>query len=110
VNPDGISPDISDADSVKTTFNDNFTYTGFRVPVIVISPFSKKGFVSHTPADYTAILKLIETRFDLGSLTKRDAAQFDMTEFFDFTSIPNAAPPAPPAQLTSAPCYFNALP
>ena len=110
VNPDGIPVNISPEPFIKSTFNDNFTYTGFRVPVIVISPFSKKGYVSHTPADYTAILKLIETRFNLPNLTKRDAAQFDMTEFFDFANAPNATPPAPPAQFMNAPCYFNSLP
>ena len=48
----------------------DFTLTGFRVPLIVISPFSKKNFVSHTPMDYTAALKLVETRFNLPDLTK----------------------------------------
>src|SRR5262249_29315987 len=46
----------------------------------------QKAYVSHTLADYTAILKLIETRFNLPSLTPRDAAQMDMAEFFDFQS------------------------
>lgn len=88
----------------------DFVYTGFRVPVIVISPFAKKHYVSHTPADYTAWLKLIETRFNLPSLTKRDAAQMDMTEFFDFTNVPWKVPPTTPAQPTSGPCYQDHLP
>jgi phospholipase C len=91
VNPDGILP----SDLVGTDFPGDFNYTGFRVPLIVISPFAKKGYVSHTAADYTAMLKFIETRWKLGSLTKRDAAQMDMTEFFDWAS-PNANPPTPP--------------
>ena len=66
----------------------NFTYTGYRVPLLVISPFAKKNFVSHSVADLTAILKLIETRFGVAPLTKRDAAQIDMTEFFDFSNPP----------------------
>jgi phospholipase C len=60
--------------------------------------------------DYTAILKFIETRYNLSALTSRDAAQPDMTEFFDFTNVPNATAPMPPVQLTNAPCYFNSLP
>lgn len=99
VNPDGISP-ISGAPYVF----DDFTYTGFRVPLIVISPYSKAHYVSHTAADYTAILKLVETRFNLPSLTKRDAAQMDMTEFFDFANVPWLNPPHPPAQPTNGPC------
>ena len=85
----------------------DFVYTGFRVPLIVVSPFVSKHFVSHTPADHTAILKLIETRFGLGSLTNRDAAQMDMTEFFDFVNVPWSTPPDPslvPVQKTNGSC------
>jgi phospholipase C len=60
-------------------------------------------------ADYTAILKFIETRFGLQPLTKRDAAQFDMTEFFDFQNVPWATPPSPPAQSTSGACDYQKL-
>ena len=86
-----------------------FFFTGFRVPLIMISPFTKKNYVSHTVMDYTAILKLIETRFNLPSLTARDAAQADMTEFFDFNSIPWATPPTPPRQLQNMSCVLEAL-
>ena len=63
-----------------------------RIPLIVISPWTKAHFVSHVNRDFTAILKLIETRFGLPALTARDAAQDDMTEFFDFSApqIPDA--------------------
>jgi phospholipase C len=86
-----------------------FFFTGFRVPLIVISPFAKKNYVSHTVMDYTAILKLIETRFNLPSLTSRDAAQPDMTEFFDFAGVPWATPPTPPKQLQNMSCVLEAL-
>ena len=113
VSPDGIPPqDLPPGDLCTTTTGPtcDFVYTGFRVPLIVISPFSKKNFVSHTVADYTAWLRLVETRFSLPPLTKRDAAQMDMTEFFDFTNTPWATPPTPPPQPTSGPCYMNSLP
>jgi phospholipase C len=86
-----------------------FFVTGYRVPLIVISPFTKANYVSHTVMDYTAILKLIETRYNLPSLTARDAAQPDMTEFFDFVNDPWATPPSPPAQPTNLPCVLEAL-
>ncbi|HEU5400296.1 MAG TPA: alkaline phosphatase family protein, partial [Terriglobales bacterium] len=89
---------------------DTYSSTGFRVPLIVVSPFAKKGYVSHTVMDYTAILKFIEKRFGLPNLTARDAAQADMSEFFDFTNIPNQTAPSPPAQPTSAPCTIHTLP
>lgn len=87
-----------------------FYYSGFRVPLIVISPFTKKNYVSHTVMDYTAILKLIETRFKLPNLTARDAAQPDMTEFFDFSNVPWSTPPSNvPAQSKSMPCVLETL-
>lgn len=113
VNPDGMSPgDLSPSDvcTTKTGANCSFDSTGFRVPLIVVSPFTKKHQVSHTTADYTAILKLIETRFGMPSLTKRDAAQMDMTEFFDFAHPPWATPPTPPVQPVDGPCYLDQLP
>jgi len=99
VNPDGIKP----RDLQPTDFPGDFTRTGFRVPLLVISPFAKKGYVSHTPTDYTAILKFIETRWHLPPLTKRDAQQIDMTEFFDW-SAPNANPPLGPRPFETLPC------
>lgn len=74
----------------------DFQYTGFRVPSIVILPSTKKNYVSHTVADYTAILKFVETRFGLPGPTARDAAQMDMTEFFDFAGAPWMNPRSPP--------------
>jgi len=119
VSPDGIKPlDLLQGPPpngpdvcVKTTGPTcDFVYTGYRVPLIVISPFAKKNYVSHTVADYTAWLKLVEARFNLPSLTKRDAAQMDMTEFFDFVNVPWRTPPTPPAQPTDGPCYLDKLP
>jgi phospholipase C len=112
VNPDGIAPkDLAPTDICASGkgANCNFDSTGYRVPLIVVSPFTRMNYVSHTAADYTAILKFIEARFSLPSLTKRDAAQMDMTEFFDFTRVPWATPPTPPAQATTGVCDFQKL-
>ena len=86
-----------------------FFKTGYRVPLIVISPFTKKNYVSHTVMDYTAILKLIETRFSLPNLTARDASEPDMTEFFDFVNVPWATPPKPPKQVQNLGCILETL-
>lgn len=112
VNPDGIAPiDLQPGDICTRTggANCDFNYTGFRLPLIVVSPFTKKNYVSHTVADYTAILRLIETRFGLPALTKRDAAQMDMSEFFDFTNPPWMTPPTPPEQARDGICDFTQL-
>lgn len=55
---------------------------GSRVPTLIISPFAKKGFVDHTTYDTSSILALIEHRFGLAPLTKRDAAANDMSAAF----------------------------
>ncbi len=111
--PDGIKPVDLLPNDVCTTITGptcDFTWTGYRVPLLVVSPYAKKNYVSHSVADLTAILKLIETRFNLAALTKRDAAQIDMTEFFDFSNPPWMSPPNPPTQNTSGACYLNQLP
>jgi len=71
---------------------------GFRTPNFVVSPFTRKHYVSHIPMDHTAIMKFVENRF-IGSsahLTARDAAQPNLLDFFDFTGKPWATPPTPP--------------
>ncbi len=75
---------------------------GFRVPNIIISPFVRKHYVSHTPMDHTAIIQFVENRF-IGSsahLTARDAAQPNLLEYFDFTNVPWSTPPSPPGPVT----------
>jgi phospholipase C len=71
---------------------------GFRVPNMVISPFTRQHFVSHIPMDHTAVIHFVESRF-IGSsahLTARDAVQPDLLNFFDFVGSPMMTPPSPP--------------
>lgn len=113
VSPDGIKPvDLETADicTNETGPTCDFVYTGYRTPMIVVSPYALKHYVSHTVMDSTAILKLIETRFKVAALTKRDAAQKSMTQFFNFNAPPWMTPPSPPKQTTSGACYLNKLP
>ena len=113
VSPDGIKPkDLLSSDVCRTSTGPtcDFVYTGYRVPLLVVSPFARRHYVSHTVADFTAILKLVETRFGLPSLTARDAHQMNMLSFFDFTNPPWLTPPQPPAQYTGDACYLNSLP
>lgn len=99
VQPDGIAPkDLLPKDPAG-----DFTRTGFRLPLMVVSPYTKPHFVSHQPSDNTAILKFIEERFNLQNLTKRDAAQPDL-DFFDFTKASWATPPTLPTQPADATC------
>jgi phospholipase C len=85
----------------------DFAWTGYRVPFIVISPYSIKNYVSHTVRDTTAVLAFAESRFGIPALTGRDGyylANTNMNEFFDFVNKPWATPPSPPAQSTAGTC------
>jgi phospholipase C len=126
VNPDGYKPCVPsggtptlhcDLTSTDPGANPNdaaalkgfAAQLGFRVPNMIISPFIRKHYVSHTPMDHTAVIKFVENRF-IGSsahLTSRDAAQPDLLEFFDFTNIPWETPPVPPAPVTPQTLGYN---
>jgi phospholipase C len=67
----------------------NYTSLGFRVPMIVISPFAIPHSVAHTHYTFGSILKLIEQTFDLGTLGTTDATASSMANVFDFTQTPN---------------------
>jgi phospholipase C len=67
---------------------DSFGY-GFRVPCLVISPYSRHSFIDHTQSDFTSILKFIETIYSLPPLASRDALANNLTEAFDFTQAPS---------------------
>lgn len=73
-----------------------FNLSGLRVPVIVISPYVKPHYVSHTPMDYTAILAFIEQTFNVPPLTSRDKywlSKGGMSDFFDFSTPADLNPP-----------------
>jgi phospholipase C len=82
---------------------------GFRVPNFIVSPFARRHYVSHIPMDHTAIIKFVENRFIGPSthLTARDAAQPSLLNLFDFTNVPWATPPTPPAPVTAATLGYN---
>jgi phospholipase C len=66
--------------------SDGFGY-GFRVPALVISPYSNVGIV-HETYDLTSLLKLVETAFGLPSLTGRDGKSNTMLDCFNFSQAP----------------------
>jgi phospholipase C len=82
---------------------------GFRIPNMIISPFTRKHYVSHTPMDHTAVIKFVESRFISSSahLTNRDAAQPNLLEFFDFNAVPWSTPPRPPTPASTSSLGYN---
>jgi acid phosphatase len=49
----------------------DFFGDGTRIPLIVVSPYAKKGFVDHTYYDHVSLLKFIERNWDLPVISKR---------------------------------------
>ena len=97
--PDSFTPKLAFGDP-----HELFDEYGVRVPVVVVSPWSKPAFVSHVIHDHTSQLAFLETRFGMPSLTARDAAADPMLEFFDFSTATFATPPVlPAATVTNCP-------
>ncbi|HUI01197.1 MAG TPA: alkaline phosphatase family protein [Nitrososphaerales archaeon] len=53
---------------------------GFRVPLLMISPFAKHGYVDHTLGDHTSLMKFIERVYGLPPVTQRDAVASDLMD------------------------------
>src|SRR6266852_1497070 len=70
-----------------------FTY-GSRVGCLVLSPYAKAAYISHTQHTHVSLVKFCEKKFGLSSINARDKAADDMSDCFDFTEKP-LAPPAP---------------
>jgi phospholipase C len=89
--PDDVPPDPAKTNGVPGGYDQ----LGFRVPTVIVSPYAKKDYVSHVTHDHTSILRLIETKWNLGALTMRDANASNLLDTVDFTSPPAfATPPA----------------
>lgn len=75
-----------------------FTQMGPRVPLVAISPWAKRNYVSHVTRDHTAITRFIEALFGLPALTGRDANSDALLDMFDFScgrDLSVGAPPSP---------------
>jgi phospholipase C len=68
----------------------NYYELGFRVPLIVISPYAKQGYVSHVQHDFGSMLRFIEEQFGLPSLGYRDASADNLSDCFNFSQAPRA--------------------
>ncbi len=75
-------------------------FRGFRVPALVISPWSPRGTVAHGIYDHTSVLNMIEWRWNLRPLTVRDSQANNLAEVLDFSrknlSAPRFVVPAGP--------------
>ncbi len=80
---------------------------GFRVPLVIVSPYAKKGYVSHRQHEFASILAFAEKTFGIkkGSLHGTDMRSDDLMDAFNFKKKPSVFTPitAPPFQSGTAP-------
>jgi phospholipase C len=74
-------------DHVAPPIVNSYEY-GFRVPMIVVSPYAKPAYISHTTHDFGSILKFIEETFNLPSLGYADVPADDLVDCFNFSQTP----------------------
>jgi phospholipase C len=70
-----------------STWGCGYVY-GFRVPLIVVSPYAKAQYISHAQHDFGSILKFIESTFGLPSLGYADAVADDLSDCFNYSQTP----------------------
>jgi phospholipase C len=73
---------------------DAFGY-GFRVPLLVISPYAKQGYIDSHEGEFSSVLRFIEDNWGLDQLTKRDGNADNMSYDFDFLQEPRPPDPLP---------------
>jgi phospholipase C len=66
----------------------NYYEFGFRVPLIVVSPYAKAHYVSHKQHDFGSILRFVEENFYLTTLGYADSRADDLSDCFDFQQQP----------------------
>jgi phospholipase C len=68
---------------------------GVRVPMVIVSPYAKSGYVDHHQATIASILAFTEHVFGLKPLTRTDARAYDYSHAFDFSQQPLEPIPLP---------------
>ena len=82
---------------------------GFRVPLLVISPYAKRGHIDHRLGEFSSVLRFIEDNWGLSQLTRRDRRAHNLTYDFDFTRVPRPPDPLPLRTDCRGPIWAPAL-
>jgi phospholipase C len=92
--PDAIEP-IGDSSR-------HFDHLGFRVPLIVVSPYARRGYVSHVVSDHSSVFRFMSVKWGLKALTARDANADALLDLFDFEHPDTSVPQLPEAVIDQA--------
>jgi phospholipase C len=103
---DHVAPPRVPDDRNSADINQDYGLMGFRIPSIAVSPWVRRNHVAHTTYSFESILKMIEYKFGLAPLTKRDAYARNIARAFDWDSKPRLQLPnlPDPAAVVSMPC------
>jgi phospholipase C len=105
--PDDIPPDVNGGNAYS-----GFSRYGFRVPCAVVSPWSRPNYVSHNVFDHTSICALVEAKWNLAAMTRRDANAHNMLDMLDlsrphFKQPPHLAKPLLEQNLSALECIIT---
>ncbi|HEY1656565.1 MAG TPA: alkaline phosphatase family protein, partial [Candidatus Tumulicola sp.] len=75
-------------DHVPPPLTDDAGGLGFRVPMLIVSPYAKRGYVSHTRYEFGSIVRFVEDNWNLGRLGTTDVRANSIDDAFDFKSGP----------------------
>ncbi len=98
--PPPVAP-IPDADRAAG-FRDGLR--GFRTPLLVVSPYARRGYVGHEVMDHTSVLRFIEWRWNLDPLTVRDAGAANLATLLDLGNPQRRAPQYAVPDVTGTVC------
>jgi phospholipase C len=108
IKPDNIAPILSPGD-----IPGGYDRYGFRVPMIVVSPWARRNYASNVVQDHTSMTAFVEHKWNLPAMTFRDANAQPMTDYFDFSKPAFAKPPplapAPGLARGLAACHRDGL-
>jgi phospholipase C len=101
-----VAPPRVPDDRNSSDIDKDFGLMGWRIPTLAISPYVRRGHVSHSTYGFESILKMIEWRFGLQPLTKRDKYAGNIARSLDWRSKPRLdLPDLPrPEHVVSLPC------
>jgi phospholipase C len=91
--PPAIAPDQVPPALTPSDVPGGFDRYGFRVPMIVVSPWARARYVSRAVEDHTSITAFVERKWNLPAMTLRDANASPMTGYFDFRRPAFLTPP-----------------
>ncbi len=90
---------------------EDWAQMGFRIPALTISPYVKRGSVSHATLGFESILKLISYKFGLGHLNKRHRYAYNIGRAMEWRKPTMEPPRLPdPGVVATAPCRVGGDP